>query len=101
MDARKFVTPKKYLSVEHDAKDIDGKTVVIDGVFPEVINENEKLVMRLKGLEKKLAMNQTNIMTMVKAFGENTDKWVNQTIALRVVNITVGGNLIGTIQIKV
>jgi len=99
MKVGKYVT-QKFLSARSD-KDVDGKIFIIDGVFPEIINGIEKLCLRLKGLEKPLVLNQTNISTLSTAFGDDTDHWVNQKISLVIVTVMFNGSPTEGIQIKV
>lgn len=99
MKVGKYVT-QKFLSARSD-KDVDGKIFIIDGVFPEIINGVEKLCLRLKGLEKPLVLNQTNISTLSMAFGDDTDHWMNQKISLVIVTVMFNGSPTEGIQIKV
>lgn len=99
MKATRF-TESKYLSAKMDKASIDGKKFTIDAVFPEVINGTEKLCARLRGVEKVLVLNQTNIAVLVQKYGDETDLWVNQVITLNVIGIMFNGSLVDGIQVR-
>ncbi len=100
MKVGKFVT-QKFLSAEKDGKDIDGKSVIIDAAYPETINEQEKLCVRFKGLDKPLVLNQTNLNVLMMAYGEDTDMWVNNKVQLIIANVMFNGVAREGIQIKI
>ena len=99
MKVDKFNT-QKYLSAAKD-KDLDGKSFVIDAVFPETINDVEKVCMRLRGVDKPLVLNQTNLHLMMSAFGDDTDRWVNNTVVLRIIDVMFNGQTTKGIQVKI
>lgn len=93
-------TESKYLSAKVDKDEIDQKKFVVDAVFPEVINGKEKLCVRLRGIEKVLVLNQTNIIAMMQSFGEETELWPSHTITLNIVGIMFNGQLVDSIQVR-
>lgn len=99
MKASKF-TESKYLSAKVDKNEIEGKTFVIDAVFPEVINGTEKLCVRLRGLGKVLVLNQTNIVATMNAFGEDTEMWPSHSVQLNIVGIMFNGQIVDSIQVR-
>jgi hypothetical protein len=95
---KKYVTEKQYLSASNDADEIKDKKFVIDAVFPEVVNDVEKLCLRLKGITKKLILNQTNITILSASFGDDTDMWVSKPVTIRIVKVKFNGELVPSIQ---
>lgn len=99
MKAGEFIT-QKFLSAKMD-KDIDGKTFVIDSVHPEIINEQRKLVIRFKGLDKPLVLNQTNLNALILNYGDDTDQWINQKVTLMIITVMFNGAPTDGIQVKI
>ena len=98
MKVNKFIT-QKYLSAKAD-KGIDGVITIIDSVFEENINGQDKLVMRLKGQEKPMVLNQTNLNALMMAYGEDTDLWVSRKVQLIIVTVMFNGVPTEGIQVK-
>lgn len=98
MKAGKYAD-SKYISATKN-KEVDNKTFVIDAIFPEVINGSEKLVMRLRGLEKAMILNKTNINALISGFGDDTDQWVNQKVQLLVITVMFQGTPTDGIQVR-
>ena len=100
--ASKFVNAK-YLSAGR-ANEINGKTLVIDSVFTEMIGQEgekePKLCVRFSGVEKPLVLNQGNLALLMAAFGDETENWPNNKIVLHVVMVTYGGKQVPGIQIE-
>lgn len=100
VNAKAYKTVKKYLSAKDDGKDIDGKKFVIDSVFEsEMQDGSEYLTVRLAGVEKVLTLNQTNLSLLMAHYGEDTDKWINQSVIIRVVPVNYGGELTKGLQV--
>lgn len=104
VNAKQFKTEKKYLSAKDDGTTIDGKILTIDAAFKEdVQNPNnevkESLCVRFKDVAKPLVLNQTNLMALMAAFGEDTDKWINHKVKGAVVNVPFNGKNVLGIQI--
>ena len=97
VNAKKFVSAK-YLSAKNIGN-LKGKTFVIDAAFTDVINEEEKLIIRLNGIDNPMVLNQTNLSILVESFGEDTDTWVNHKVMLNVVKVQYAGNLVDGIQL--
>jgi hypothetical protein len=52
--------------------------------------------------EKKFGLNQSNLKTLIDAFGGNTAEWVGKEIALYFdPNVSFGGRTVGGVRIKV
>lgn len=103
VNAKLFKTEKKYLSAKEDSA-LDGKTLIVDSVFSEEIQDNqgttkESLCIRFADVKKVLSLNQTNLTVCMTAWGENTDEWVNHKARLNVVNQTFKGEITKGLQI--
>lgn len=101
--------PSKWIKAE-DLMDKDGDsedlTLTIDTSLQEEIGpEREpKLVIyfleKVKDHEKALILNKTNIGTLVKLFGDDTDDWEGQKITLYVTEATFKGETCNALRIK-
>lgn len=103
VDATKFKTEKRYLSAKED-NELDGKKLIIEAVFNEDITDmngrvKPALCIRLKDVKKVLSLNQTNLAVCMDAWGVDTDKWVNEKVVFKVVNVTFKGDVAKGIQI--
>lgn len=98
VNVKKFVEGK-YLSAKN-VGDNRGKTVTIDAAFQDVINEEEKIVLRLSGIEKPMPLNHTNISILFAEYGENTDMWINQKVTIGIVKVKYQGELVDSIQLS-
>lgn len=96
--ATDFVSAK-YLSAKV-AKEFNGKKYTIDTAFSENINDEDKLCIRLSGVDRPLALNQTNLSVLMAAFGDDTDSWVNQKVILKIVKVSFNGKLVDGIQLE-
>lgn len=96
--ATEFVSAK-YLAAK-TAGEYKGKTLVIDSAFSEQINEEEKLCIRFKNVDKPLALNQTNLSVLMAAFGDDTDDWINGKVVLNIVKVAFNGKLVDGIQLE-
>ena len=99
VNVKEFVS-SKYLSAANDGKELNGNKYIIDTVFPEVINNEKKLCMRLKGVEKPFVFNQTNINILSTEFGEDSDSWVGKKVMIVVVNTTFKGEVKKGLQVN-
>lgn len=100
--AIEFITAK-YLTAKV-AKEYNGKSFIIDSAFAETVgqgeNEQDKLCIRLKGIDKPLPLNQTNLTILTGAYGDDTDSWVNKKITLRIVKVKFNGELVDGLQVE-
>lgn len=103
MKATDFITAK-YLTAKV-AGEYNGKQYIIDSVFREVIGqggqEQEKLCVRFKGIDKPLPLNQTNLTILSSAYGDDTDMWINKKVTLRIVQVKFDGELVKGIQVEI
>ena len=98
VNVKKFVSAK-YLSAKNIGEN-RGKTFVIDSAFSDVINEDEKLCIRLSGIDTPMVLNQTNLTILIDAYGVDTDSWINNKVMLNVVKVTFNGQLTDGIQLS-
>lgn len=87
-------------------KDIKDKTKVTIESFEEIttrLSKKPRPCLRLKGFEIPFGLNVTNFSKMLEKFGENTDKWKDKQIVLRVIsapNPSDGGKETKAIRIE-
>lgn len=98
VNVKKFVSAK-YLSAKN-LGDIAGKTVVINTAFPDVINDEEKLIVRFVGIESPLVLNQTNLAILISEYGEDTDDWINNSVKINLVKVNYNGQMVDGIQLS-
>lgn len=98
VNVKKFVSAK-YLSAKN-LGDNRGKICSIDAAFTDVINEEEKLIIRLGGIDSPMVLNQTNLSILIAEWGENTDDWINNKVSVNVVKVTYNGNLVDGLQLN-
>lgn len=96
--AKKFVSAK-YLTAKNIG-DNKGKICTIDSAFSDVINEEEKLIIRLSGISEPMPLNQTNLSILIAEWGDDTDAWINHKIMLNIVKVQYAGNLVDGIQLS-
>ena len=94
-----FVT-QKYLAAKN-AMEYKGKTFVIESAFPENISGSDKLCIRLKGIDKPLVLNQTNLTLISSKYGDDTDAWINHKVTLMIVKVNYNGQMVDGIQLEV
>ncbi len=98
VNVKKFITAK-FLSAKN-LGDLRGTKHNIDAVYTDVINESEKVIVRLSGVETPLVLNQTNLNILTEKYGDNSDDWINHKVTLNVVKVTFNGNLVDGIQVS-
>ncbi len=93
MDANKYINTNSNINAQKlaDNKELQ-KPLVIEKVEVDKIGEDEKLCLMFSSVDDRLVLNKTNLKTMVKAKGANTDKWDGTQITLELVNTTFNGN---------
>lgn len=89
------------------AHDLQGRevTVEIEKVYAgELIGEkgrkSRKPFIKIKGREKKLALNKTNGKTIARLYGKNTDEWIGRLITLVPTTTEFGGETVDCIRVK-
>lgn len=98
MEVKKYIN-QTYLSAKND-REVDGNIFVIDAVYPVVIQDVEKVAMRMKNLDKPMILNQTNLNHLMEKFGEDTDEWINKKVQLLVINVSFNGQMTEGIQVR-
>jgi len=91
VNANEFKTAK-YINATMASEDkaLQGK-LRIASVDETEIEGKRKLVIGMQGIQNKLALNQTNLKTLINSLGPDTDKWVGAEISLKVVPTTFNG----------
>lgn len=97
VNVKQFVSAK-YLSAKNDSE-LKGKICTIDAAFPDTVNGEEKLIIRLSGIEKPLVLNQTNLSILIGEWGEDTDNWINHKVSIQIVKVQYNGSLVDGIQL--
>ena len=103
VSAKAFKTEKRFLSAKDDSE-LDGKTLIIESVFPEKITDNyqkvkESLCVRFKDVKKILSLNQTNLTVLMTAWGDDYTAWVGEKVVFKIVNVTMQGDTTKGIQV--
>ena len=98
VSVKKFKTAK-YLSAK-EAGEYNGKKFTIDTAFPAMIQESEKLCVRLKGIEQPIALNQTNLALISSAYGDDTENWINKSVTLVITSVLFNGEMKPSIQLQ-
>lgn len=88
--------PSKYLS----ASDLGGKNarVTIAEIQMEELQARDgkkesKMILYFRGKTKGMVLNKTNGKTLIAAFGDETDDWMNNEVILFTVMTDVGGEV--------
>ncbi len=91
------------------AYDLDGVkhdvVVVIEKVFAgELVGQKgrktKKPFIKVRGRDKKLALNKTNGKAIATMYGSDTDQWVGKPIALYVTNVEFEGEMREAIRVR-
>jgi hypothetical protein len=92
-DANKYVNTNSNITAKKlaDNKELQ-LPLVIEKVEVDKIGENEKLVLIFTSVDDRLILNKTNLNTMIKAKGADTNKWDGSQVTLELVNTTFNGN---------
>lgn len=98
VNVKKFKT-SKYLAAK-DASEYQGKKFSIDTAFPAMIQDTEKICVRLKGIENPVALNQTNLTLLSTAYGDDTENWINKNVTLVISNVLFNGEMKPSIQLQ-
>jgi hypothetical protein len=89
----------KYLAAKN-AGEFKNKTVTIDAAFGEIVNDDEKVLLRLSGIEKPLVCNHTNLSILAASFGDDTVKWIGNSVIIGIVKVKYNGELVDSIQLS-
>jgi hypothetical protein len=93
--------PSKFIK----CSDLEGKRikVVIDKVSVEQVSQDPadppKPVLHFKGGSKALVLNKTNAEVIGNALGDDTDRWIGQTIILAPARTQYQGKLVDCIRV--
>jgi len=92
-DANKYLNTNSNINAQKLAENKElQKPLIIESVEVDKIGEDEKLVLNFTSTDERLPLNKTNLKTMIKAKGANTDKWDGSQVTLELVNTTFNGS---------
>ena len=89
-----FLTPA---DVEAAGSELTASIQDVEEVEPR---DGPKLMLVFEGDHSSLVLNQTNIRTLAKAFGDNSDDWLGNSITLFCVDVEVQGEMRRGIRIR-
>jgi hypothetical protein len=91
--------PSNYLK----AADLNGheRTLKISSVTRDEIGGERKNLLGFAGAHKKLVLNKTNARVIAKAYGNNTESWLDKPVTLYETQVDFKGDLVPGIRIKV
>jgi hypothetical protein len=96
------MAPSKYLR----ASDLDGDDLVvtIKSLEQETVGvgaqSDDKWVVYFKGQDKGLVLNKTNIGTIAKLHGEESDDWIGKQVTLYPTEVDFQGKQVEAIRIR-
>jgi len=101
MDATKFETKNDYINAKKysETKALQIPLEVI-GVAEVEIGDETKLVMCFGGVQDVLALNKTNLKTMIEAKGKETDNWKGALVSLALIPATYAGAAVKSVIIS-
>ena len=95
----------KFLSVQTVLSGaLFGRTLSVDGTYLHTMSEEDqelKVVLRIKDVERDLALNKTNALACAAAWGEDYENssWVGKQFKLEIVKVMYKGNQVDGIKI--
>lgn len=102
---------KPYASPDYiSAHDLDGKevTLPIQSAALEFLKSGpmdkgkNRICLTLKGAKKRLVLNKTNVKEIIKAYGNDTDGWVEKPITIIPTTCTAfGAQNVPCVRIKI
>ena len=103
MDSRKFLGSSNYIKTA----DLQGQsvTVTIREAVEEKVGQGadvkDKLVLYFDNKDKGLVLNATNIKSINKAYGTNTDMWPRRQIELYPSETLFGGETVDCTRVRI
>lgn len=90
--------PSKYVK----SSDLQGREVKINisRVAMEKVGDGMKAVLYFVGKEKGMVLNKTNSNVILKAYGTETDGWINKPIILFAQMVEYQGDLVNGIRLR-
>ena len=82
------------------------QTVTIVGVereevqLPSTSKTEMKVVISLKGAQKRWIVNKTNSRTLFGLFGRETDTWAGKKVELYVANVNLKGKQVPAVRVR-
>jgi hypothetical protein len=99
MDLSSYFPDRGILNASHIAN--GARTVTIAGVKIETVGQDEKPVVRFVELERGLALNKTNYLVLVEAYGAESDDWHGRQVILFVEKVSFNGKDVDSIKIRI
>lgn len=102
-DANKYINTNSNINAQKlaDNKELQ-LPLVIEKVEVDKVGEDEKLCLLFTSVDDRLVLNKTNLKTMIKAKGADTNKWDGSQVTLELVNTTFNGSATkGVLIVKV
>ena len=93
--------PSKYLKAE----DLNGKrvTVEIDDArieeFKDGHKTDKKIILSFVGKQKEMVCNKTNAATIAKMYGDETDNWRGQFVAILAREVEFAGDVVLALRV--
>jgi hypothetical protein len=89
-----FITPA-------DVEEAGGElSVTLQDVEQVELRDGPKLMAVFEGEHPGLVLNQTNIRTLVKAYGDDSEDWLGNAITLFLIDVEVQGEMKRGIRIR-
>ena len=76
-------------------------TVTIESVKVVTLNDKRKLAIKFFGKQKGFVVNKTNSRTIERAYGPNTDGWINNQIVLYPAMVDFQGEQVEAIRVRI
>lgn len=96
----------QYLSVQTvRSEKLMGRPLAIEEANEEMFTgkdgkTNNKIVLALKGVEKKLSLNKVNASILSESYGDNTDGWIGKNIRLSIGKVQFGKDIVDGISVS-
>lgn len=74
--------------------------VTIEDVTMEKLGDEDRMVVTFVGKQKGLVLNKTNLGTLARMFGDETDNWGGQSVKLKVMEVQYKQDLVLAIRIS-
>lgn len=88
----KGYTESNYISARTGGEYKD-KTFIVDSAFEEEVGPNKdmKVLIRLKGIDKPIVLNKTNVVLLATEFGDETTNWIGKKVTFRIIPTQFNG----------
>ena len=93
MRVKRFLSSTFMTPAEVDGAAGGELSVTVQDVEEVELRDGPKLMLVFEGDHSSLVLNQTNIRTLAKAFGDDSDDWLGNTITLFCIDVEVQGEM--------